>query len=128
MREAPKRIWLQRPLLDDHFACDAEVTWCQDMINDDDTEYVRVDEIEHLQNEIEIHKQLRALMIEDKNTLRADSIVLHQRIYELEQRGEPVAQIECDGETWKRAKLNARGLTLPNGTKLYLAAPSPEDK
>jgi len=72
------------------------------MINDDDTEYVRADEIERL----------------------------HQRIYELEQRGEPVAWIQersfpSNGNSlFLVSDAKAEDFTVP----LYLAQPSPEDK
>ena len=42
--EAPERIWLQDDgdwQLYDHG--DEHVTWCQDKVNDNDTEYVRAD-------------------------------------------------------------------------------------
>lgn len=46
MADAPERIWLQRPCRDPENEWFGEVTWCGDKINDDDTEYVRADEVQ----------------------------------------------------------------------------------
>lgn len=44
MNTAPIRIWLQRDDDDSRHPCETEgVTWCEDKINDYDTEYVRAD-------------------------------------------------------------------------------------
>lgn len=59
MSEAPKRIWLQIPIMDEEYTSTEDITWCSDIINDDDTEYVRADEIERLQQRIaELEKRV----------------------------------------------------------------------
>ena len=46
--DAEERIWLQRPCRAEDSEWYGEVTWCQDKVNDDDTEYVRADLVERL--------------------------------------------------------------------------------
>lgn len=56
--QPPERIWLQGDGLDGTYY----ETWCQDKINDTDTEYVRGDihqaELERLKKKLEIAKTL----------------------------------------------------------------------
>ena len=59
--EAPERIYLQLGDPD-------EETWCQDKVNDDDTEYIRADIVERLN--LELRAQHRTLRIYGTNPVK----------------------------------------------------------
>ena len=52
MKNAPKRIYLQ--LYSDEMDC---ITWCEDKINKDDVEYIRIDLISSWGNPRYVEKQ-----------------------------------------------------------------------